>query len=502
MNILDRAIAWVSPSAGRRRMQSRLAIKHLSRAYEGAKQGRRTDGWVAGGTSANAEIGAALVMTRNRARDLVRNNPYADKGVEVIDTNAVGTGIIAKSAAKNKKNAAKIDAAWADWVAGCDADGINDLYGLQSLVTRAIVESGECLVRFRNRRPEDGLAVPLQIQVLEGDYLDTAKNGPVDANLIIQGIEFNPIGQRVAYWLFTQHPGDTYSALLQRGFMSVRVPASEILHLYRVDRPGQIRGITWLAPALLKMRDLDDYDDAELMRKKIAACLAAFVTTESGEDGPSIGVPSTDSSGKKIDGFEPGMVEYLRPGESVTINNPQDGGNFDGYSKTQLRAVAAGIGTTYEDLTGDLSNVNYSSYRAGQLQFRRTIEKYRWQLLIPRFCQQVRNRFIDTAFIAGVIDKPDYATKWTAPRFESIDPAKEAKGNLLAMRSGEVTLPQVVGSNGYDIDEQLAEIAATNKKLDELGIVLDSDPRRVSQTGQAASVGSTGDTQNDGTAQD
>jgi capsid protein len=165
MNWLDRAIGVVAPGAGLRRARQRQAMAALARAYEGAKLGRRTDGWIAAGTGPNAEIAPALARLRDRSRDLVRNNPYAAKAVQALVSNMVGTGLLPQARAGEAELATLADRLWSEFAAAADADGLTDFAGLQALIVRSLVESGEVLVRLRERRTEDGLAVPLQLQV-------------------------------------------------------------------------------------------------------------------------------------------------------------------------------------------------------------------------------------------------------------------------------------------------------------------------------------------------
>lgn len=493
---LDNLIGIFSPMAGFRRKQARLALNIAGRAYDGAKTGRRTDGWMTASSSANSEIGAAGNRLRDRARDLARNNPYGKKAKRVFSDNFIGTGIsptarVMSGEKPNKKVNAQIMAAWNAWASECDADGNCDFAGLQALIVRSMFESGECFVRFRDRKSSDGLTVPFQLQVLESDYLDATKNSQKLANggYIRQGIEFDTLGRRAAYWMWPQHPGDV--AQIWHQFHSVRIPADQILHVYEKDRPGQIRGVTAYAPVMLKMRDLDDYDDAELWRKKIESCFAAFVIQNSGTDGPTIGsivAQTGDSSGtqpqpKRVEAFRPGMIEYLKPGEDVKFGSPTSDANYASYMRSQLHAIAAGLGITYEQLTGDLSQVNYSSLRAGLLEFRRTIETLRWQVFIPMFCIPVWKRFIDRAFIAGQISKIDYSATWTPTKFEMIDPLKDAQADTLMMRNGTLTLREAIANRGYDPDQQLEDIAATNQLLDDKKIILDSDPRYTAKSG-------------------
>lgn len=478
-NWLDRTITWFSPQAGVRRLRARRAAEALSQlSYDGAKTGRRTDGWTTAGNSANAEIGLSLAKLRERSRDLVRNNPHAAKALRVFVSNAIGTGIVPQSSDPAINDLFKI---WAD---EADADDQLNFWGLQKLVARTVWEAGECLVRFRPRRPQDNMdSVPLQIQLLEPDYLDLAKTEGLDNGNIIHGVEFDAIGTRVAYWMFSEHPGEVVNSFKRVGIQSKRVPASEVLHVYEKLRPGQVRGVPHrLASVMLAMRDMDEYDEAELVRKKIESCFAAMVTQPEGADGPTVGDVSAtrDSNQNRIEAFEPGMILYGKPGEDIKFGSPSGSAGYNDYARSQYHRFAAGLGVTYEQLTGDLSMVNYSSYRAGHLEFRGETDDFRWNTFIPMFCVPVWRRFIEAAMVSGKLVQAASAAsvKWTAPRYQSVDPLKDAKATLSMIRSGLKTLPEAIAEEGFDPDEQLQEIADTNKKLDSLGVVLDSDPRQ------------------------
>jgi lambda family phage portal protein len=485
MNWLDQAIAWVSPETGLRRMRARRAGELVRLAYEGARTTRRTDGWVATGNSANAEIAMALSRLRERSRDLVRNNAYAARAVAEVAGNAVGTGITAQARGGSPELNQAIDAAWADWIEQCDADGQLDFYGIQAMVARTVFESGECLVRFRQRPASDGFKIPVQLQVLEPDYLDQSKTEKTATGYVIQGVEFDLVGRRTFYWLFGQHPGEVTQTSLRGALTSTRVPASEILHVYRKDRPGQVRGVPWLAPVVITLRDLDEYEEAELVRKKIEACFAAFVTQPQGPEGPVIAPATTDTAtGHRIESFEPGMIEYLKPGEEISFSTPSTSSGYRDYVAAKQATIATGLRLTYEQLTGDLSRVNYSSYRAGLLSFRNGIESFRWLSFIPMLCIPVWQRFQTVAFAAGVIPEPGpFAAEWTPPGFGSVDPYKDSVATLNRIRAGTLTLRQAIAEQGYDPDAQLEQIAEINRLLDERGIILDCDPRRVTQTG-------------------
>ncbi len=473
MNWLDKSIAWFSPQAGLRRVRARTAAQALL-SYEGAKVGRRTDGWFTSGTSANAEIGPALARLRERSQDLVRNNPYAERAINELTAQAIGTGIMAQARTDSDELNRAIDAEWEQWSERCDADGLLDFNGIQDLVLRTMLESGEALVRFRKRSSDDGFRVPFQLQVIDPAFIDTSRNESTEQYTIVNGVEFDLIGRRTFYWLFSNHPGDNGIATQSVNNKSYRVPASEILHVYRKKRPGQVRGVPLFAPVMLAMRDLDEYQDAERVRKKIEACLTAFVTQPEGPDGVTLGGTSTDENGKRIEEFRPGMVMYGKAGEDVKFFAPTAAGGYTEYVRQNERMIAIGVGLTYEQLTGDLSNVNYSSYKAGHLSFQNNIESLRWLCLLPAFLRPVRQRFIDQAFAAGVI--PDaafraYATEWTPPKFGTVDPLKDAEAAALDLQLGRMTWPQAVAEYGFDPEKQITDIARWKPRLDAAGVI-------------------------------
>ena len=344
-NWIDRAVGYFNPRAGLQRVRARAAAEVILRHYEAASSGRRTQGHNRSAADANTALAPFMANLRATARDLVRNNGHAESALTTICDHVVGWGIVAKPKPKNTRAMREWEA-WAGTTA-CDADGRQNFAGLQHLVMRTIVESGEALVRRRLRFPEDELPIPLQIQVLEPDYLDTSKTSIALKNggRIINGIELDPLGKRAAYWLFPEHPGSERLTTIT----SQRVPAESVLHVYRQDRASQVRGASWFAPVLLKFKDFDDFDDATLMKQKIAACLSVITTDVDGTAQP-LGTVETDTP--TIDSLEPGGILNLAPGRSVSVVQPPTPRTYPDYVRTTLMAIATGLGVSYEDLTG------------------------------------------------------------------------------------------------------------------------------------------------------
>lgn len=486
-NWLDKAVAWVDPQAGLRRLRNRAAVS-VALSYESARQDRRTDGWVTGGSSANAEIASGRRVSRERSRDIIRNNSWGANAKFQFASKVAGTGITPRASSGRPERDKLVNALWREFDLNGNADGPGTVCSMQFGWAGAMFESGDVFIRRRIRRPADGLRVPLQIQTLEADYLDTSRQQADSSGVTRSGIVFNPLGQRTGYWMWKQHPGE--SPLYGQGIQSQLVSADQIAHIYDAEsgRPGQISGMPRLSPVMRKLKDLDDLAEAKLYARKIEACFSVFVT-QNNPDSPLLAPNSTDTDGRRIESLEPGMIEYLRPDENISFAEPKAAPGYTEETKLWLHEIAAGLQIPYELLTGDLSQTNYSSYRGSLLSFKDMIESTRYNTFIPRGLMVVWRWFIDACFSAGLIPDQNYGVEWDAPKFDLLDRLEEAKADLAEMRIGTLTWPQAVGRAGNDPEKQAAEIADWNTRLDKAGIVLDSDPRQRTQQGNIPSGG-------------
>lgn len=472
-NALDNVISFFNPQAGAKRARARLALDQ-ARSYEGAQGGRRNQNWQTPSTSADAALGPGLERLRNRSRDLTRNNPFAARAVQVLVNNTVGGGVLGQCKSRSRTREQRWNAAWENWAKNpelCDYDNRADFWGLQALVFRTVVESGECLIR---KRIDPTAEFPLKLQVLEPDFIDDAtKDGLTeDGGYIRQGIEYNVRDQRVAYHLHRQHPGDRITALHK--YETVRVPADEIIAVFRRDRPGQGRGVPWGASVISRLRDFDDFSDAQLLKQKISACFTGFVIDSESQD--------TGGTPPLAESLEPGSIEILPAGKDVRFASPPSVGEFDTFSRAMLLQIAAGYGITYEALTSDLSNANYSSARMGHLEFSRNVDCWQKQILVAQMLGPVWSWFKQSAEIIGD-DPMDVRMQWTPARRELIDPQKEVGAIIEAVRGGLMSLSEAIRRSGYEPGEVMAEIARDAAMLDELGLILDTDPRNVTAAG-------------------
>ncbi len=465
-------------------------------AYESASSaGARGRTWRTSGAGPSAAAVENLPLMRSRSRDAIRNDPWAKTAIARLVSNTIGTGIQPHPQHPDKATQQRLKQLWDDWVKEADHDGLLDAYGQQTLAARAFFSDGEVLLRRRYTSPSEGLSVPLQLQLLEGDLLPVEKNeARAGGGEILHGIEFDANDKRVAYHLYRRHPGE-YNRLNIGGMATVPVPAHDIAHVFQPLRPGQIRGVPELATVLLRLHSLDNFDDAVLFRQEVSNLFAGFVTKPSSVPmGP--GADIDPMTGQQIvfdsDGFspvvslEPGSMQELAPGEEVEFATPPGAGNdYAPFMRQQLMAAAASVGMPYEVLTGDLREVSDRVLRVLLNEFRRAIEQLQWNIFIHQYCNRVWAWWIDACALAGSILMPDFhrtrreylRVRWVPQGWPYINPVQDVNAQKLAIRAGLTSRSASVLKQGEDPEQVDQENAADNTRADGLGLQYDSDPR-------------------------
>ena len=452
----------------------RRKIGAMIGGFEGGMSSRRLKTFMASRAHVNTMIQAAGQDMTARARYLIRNNGYAANAVESFASNAVGTGIKPSLNIQAPELKNKIQHLWATWTDEADSEWLTDFYGLQRRAAREIFIAGEVFFRFRPRRLDDGLLVPLQLQMLSSEMLPMLNVPAENGNVIRQGIEFDRIGHRAAYHFLRRHPGDVTETGLAGE--TVRVPASSVLHIVDPVDAGQLRGVSKFAPAVVKLFLLDQYDDAELDRKKVAAMFAGFVRRPEREFDNS---GEMDAQGEPLLPLEPGQLQFLDDGEDITFSQPSDvGGNYEAFQYRTLLQVAAALGLPYANLTADMLKANYSNTRAALLEFRRRVEAFQHSVLVYQLCRPVWARWMDLAVLSGALDIPDYAQNrrdylsvdWLPPRWDWVDPLKDIKAEIMAIEAKLKSRTQAVAERGYDAAQVDQEIAEDQEREERLGI--------------------------------
>ena len=436
------------------------------RSFEAADKGRRGRSFRnVRSTGVNSELAGALVTLRDRSREMVRNNGWARRAVEAVTRNAVGEGIQPAPEVESLDQMQHIKRLWESWACttACDWYGKMTFYGLQELAMRSIVEGGDVLILRHWVVPTAENPLPLQLQVIEGDQLDHTRNGANEYGYARLGVQFDKQGRLIGYWLYDYHPGDNY---IFANFIESRFyPKKDVLHAYEILRPGQVRGLPFGVAGFMKMRDFSDYEDAQLMKQKVAACFSAFVTGSEDDD--------SDDAREGIERLQPGVIEHLGRDESVIFADPPAVSDYLPYSSGILQGIAAAYGITYEMLTMDYSKVNFTSGRMAKIDVTANFRSWQYNMLVPQICAPVWRWFNTACIVAGLLDQPVPAD-WTAPRIQQLDPVKETDAQVKRIQAGLATISETLRETGREPEEFFREYRQDLDRLRTEGITVSS----------------------------
>lgn len=471
IGILEKAIAAISPEWA----YKRAFYAESLRGYEAGEVSRFNDGWVPINADTENSEKSQRDLIKARARYLEDNSDIAGAAIGGIVRNVIGTGIKPQARTGNEGLNKQIEALWEEWcrAENCDITGQQTFEELQGLLLRRKVVDGEIFVKKTVTR---GSKFPLRLQIIKSDllsqYLITA---PKTGNIIRSGVELDSFLKPVAYWVDKKTPD---------GFIQYdpdRIPAEEIIHLWTRKQPDQIRGISDLAPIIKRLKDTQDYLDAETVAARIAACFSVFITTQDGTAGKIGRIGNMrDAEGKKLQSLRPGMIKYLAPGEKVETANPSRGmANARDYVAIQERLAGAGLGMSYELMSRDFDKASFSSARQGMLEDRKTFEPMQ-RYMAEHLCAPIYREWMDLCVMAGLLDIQDYYSnrekyqlcEWVTPGWAWIDPSKEVNADIVALQNGGKTLAQWCAERGYDWREQLEQMALEKETAEAMGLKL------------------------------
>lgn len=496
MNSLERAIATVSPGWAARRALSRARVQMFNAAYEAAEPTRlRKRARDLG--SGNAATQAGAVGVRTQARHLDRNHDIVVGALNALTQNIIGPSGIGIEPQPRDSDGNVVESLvdqiaplWQNWCKRPEVTWAHDFPSVQRLLARTLFRDGECLhqdligpVNFLDH----GSIVPYSIEMIEPDLLPMDLTDP--GRRILQGVERNAWGRAVAYWLYKQHPGDPDVFVPD----IKRVPADLIRHAKMIDRIGQVRGVSLLASVLTRLDDLKDYEESERIAAKIAACMAAAIIkgdpTQYGEFGNGLDSEGKPHAARQMR-FEPGMVfDSLRPGEDVkTIDTSRPNSNLESHRNGQLRAVAAGMRVSFSTLAKNY-NGTYSSQRQELVEQFGAYGVLAFEV-ISQIIRPIYERFIAAAVGSGEIVVPRNTPASTLadalylpPPMPWINPVQEAEALRSVVRSGFRSATSVINERGGRMYQIYEQIKRERDWATQLGIVLDTDPKQVSNAG-------------------
>ncbi|MEX6507454.1 phage portal protein [Jiella sp. M17.18] len=455
----------------------RNLFRGSARSFDGATGGRRWPRKATTPSLLHAQHAARFTIAA-RARYLASNNALAASAVEAWVSSLVGTGIKPQAAHGDKDTREALNVAFERWTDEADADGLGDFYALQALLVRRLVIDGEAFAVMAND------ATGLSVRLLDPEQVDASLTRELEGGArIVSGVEFDTAGRRVAYHIRDQN------AFVNLSYRVRRVPAEDVLHLFRIDTPGQVRGISWFAPVMLRMANLDTWADAQLERQKIGAMLAGFIRSNDAGGSPMDGVDNGD--GTLEGGLEPATLKYLRPGEEIAFSDPPAiGAEVIGFAKRLEREIAVGLGLPGWLLHGDISDANYGSQRGSLVEFRRRVEALQHGVVVFQALRPIWKRWAATEVLAGRIDTTIDAAmpaRWIVPKTAWIDPKKDVEAELMAIEGGIMSRREAVTSRGLDIEEVDREIADDKARADGLGLTF-SNPANDNKTTAADGV--------------
>lgn len=490
--ILDKAAAVLSPSWGVSRQRNRQIL----RGYAGAEANRLNAQARPRNQAADAEMlgpfGADAV--RAWSRKLVRDNAYAWGVVDTIVSSVVGCGITAQSMLEDEGGEDLEDVNWLrddlwnSWCEVCDVNGQYSFSEMQRMVQREITEAGEVLVHIVRTpgKTYRGITrpVPIALELIEADRMasdqDTYALSRDGGKRIVRGVEMDDLGKPLAYWIYPQHP----SAPSGWNRSPERIPAKDIRHLYRRDRIGQSRGVSWFAPVVSWLRDLGVYVDNELQASTVAACFSVAIKTDGpfgGLNGPQRASDTHDSNGNQWEYLEPGIVTRLGTNESIEVVNPsRPNSSAEPWIALMLRGISVGTGLSYEVVSRDYSKTTYSSSRTSQLEDRRRFRS--WQkYLVNDLCQPIWDEFCTAAALVGheafptmtelLDDRRNAApVEWQTPEWEWVDPQNEQQASQNSIDALQSDYQTELGARGRNWKKVFYQRAKEEKLKRELGL--------------------------------
>lgn len=481
------------------RLFSRFAGKPATNAgkrmFQAGLSSRLTASWAVGNASADGDIFRALDIMRARSRDLANNNDYVKKWLRTVANNIVGaTGFALQCHAEDPDGTpdrlatTAIESAFAKWcqVGTCEVTGRLSFVDLQHVIIKAVARDGEALVRRVRDQNENAYGYALQLLDIDRllvNYNQTLDNG----NYIRMGIEMNSRGRPVAYHLRTIHPGDSLSVTADGQTVRIeRVPATDIFHLFRTERPEQHRGYPWAHASMLRLNMLAGYEEAALVASRTGAAKMGFFTSPDGDIAPL--ADGQDETGEFVSDADPGSFTVLPKGYDFKEWNPDyPVANFGPFVKACLRAISSGLGISYHSLANDLEGVNYSSIRAGTLE-----ERDAWMVDQNWFAGVfLRPLFLDwlqMSLLRGAIKMPNGsalpATKlekfgmhhWQGRRWAWVDPLNDVEANLAAVNGLLKSRRAVVAEQGQDMETVWKDLQKENDLMEEMGLTPNEAP--------------------------
>jgi lambda family phage portal protein len=460
---ISKMIGLFSPKKG----AQYLHYHNLMRGYDAATTVGPDANWSPFNETGDTQLKNDWQLAVSRSRDLDRNNPLVTDALRIGHAYTVGNALKPQaqifkpnSREKDVEKIQIVESVYEGWSENCCLDG-RDMVDFDRLTYRHLKIDGEFLAMIAT----DGKH-PFKLQPIEPEQIDDTVDGPLNNNnYAIRGLEFNKYGKCVAFHIYDVHPNG-----FEMVKNTVRVPAERMFHVYQPGRITETRGICHFVSSILPLFDQNELSDSVLDLHRIAAAFGIYVTTPFPED-DTYGLGSrtrTTTEGTKNENYKTvksAGFHYMPAGREVKGVSPEMPTNqFQGFNESYLRKGGKGFGMSYETFTGDLSNANFSTLKAGQNN-ERCLFRIDSDLIIRKIKRPVYRLFMDAEHLLGNLNFPAYFAKkalyqkarFTLPALPAPDPIKEETGDKVALANNSTSLHRICERKGIDYDEIILE---------------------------------------------
>lgn len=523
MNIIDKFVEAVNPSAALRRQNDRIKLE-LIRSFKnsgydesGASRNKNSmRGWLASSKSPQEDIDRNIPILRQRSRSLYMSAPLAVSAIKTNRTNIVGEGLRLKStidaaflrmtpevAAEWQRNTEREFELWAD-SKFCDSTRVNNFYEIQQVACLSWLMNGDACALVEYERPTPAFPYGLRVHLIEADRVSTPHTSGTAVNLyatesttgnrIFNGVEVTDAGRVVAYHICSTYPNSQLRAAKKWQRVKAfgdKTGTPNVLMIFEAERAEQYRGVPYLAPVIESLKQLTRYSEAEMMAAVINGFFTVFITSEgnTGEMGFTGVLDDEDRVSDDDLNYElgPGMVNVLKPGEKIDIaDSKRPSSNFDAFTTALAKYVGAALEIPVELLIKSF-NSSYSASRAALLEAWKAFRmKRKW--LAADFCQPLYEIFLTEAIANGRIKAPGFfldpairkaycRAQWNGPAPGMLDPVKEATAAEKRIAIGVSTRQrESIEMTGTDFDANVAQLARENQLMKEAGLVSAAAP--------------------------
>lgn len=523
MNIIDKFVEAVNPSAALRRQNDRIKLE-LIRSFKnsgydesGASRNKNSmRGWLASSKSPQEDIDRNIPILRQRSRSLYMSAPLAVSAIKTNRTNIVGEGLRLKStidaaflrmtpeaAAEWQRNTEREFELWAD-SKFCDSTRVNNFYEIQQVACLSWLMNGDACALVEYERPTPAFPYGLRVHLIEADRVSTPHTSGTAVNLyatesttgnrIFNGVEVTDAGRVVAYHICSTYPNSQLRAAKKWQRVKAfgdKTGTPNVLMIFEAERAEQYRGVPYLAPVIESLKQLTRYSEAEMMAAVINGFFTVFITSEgnAGEMGFTGVLDDEDRVSDDDLNYElgPGMVNVLKPGEKIDIADAKrPSSNFDAFTTALAKYVGAALEIPVELLIKSF-NSSYSASRAALLEAWKAFRmKRKW--LAADFCQPLYEIFLTEAIANGRIKAPGFfldpairkaycRAQWNGPAPGMLDPVKEATAAEKRIAIGVSTRQrESIEMTGTDFDANVAQLARENQLMKEAGLVSAAAP--------------------------